>query len=114
MNSVLENFLHAAQTLSDAGPIKRRLANAYATHLASVPCDDVPREVREEFQALGASLSAVQPLRGETAIQASVRKMSDHEAAGYALQIINLLGTMVRMQTQPRQPVLRAVNSNDD
>lgn len=114
MNSAWENFFHAAQSLSEAGPIKRRLVNAYATHLASVPYDDVPREIRDEFQALSTSLSCVRPLRGETAVQASVRKMSDHEAAAHALRIVNLLGTIVRLQMQPRQPVLRAVNSGDD
>lgn len=114
MNSAWENFLHAAQSLSDAGPIKRRLVNAYATHLASVPSDEVPREIRDEFQALGASLSCVQPLRGETAVQASVRKMSDNEAATHAMRIITMMGAMIRLQLQPRQPVLRAVNSGDD
>jgi hypothetical protein len=114
MSSAWEKFFNAAQTLSAAGPIKRRLAAAYGTHLASLPCDDVPREIREEFAALGSSLSAVAPLRGETAVQASVRKMSDHEAAVHALRIINLMGSMVRLQLHPRQPVLRAVNSGDD
>lgn len=114
MNSAWEHFLYAAQTLSDAGPIKRRLVNAFSAHLASVPTDEVPREVRDDFQALSASLSSVKPLRGETAVQASVRKMSDHEAAAHALRIVNIMGAIVRLQLQPRQPVLRAVNSGDD
>jgi hypothetical protein len=90
------------------------LAAAYGLHLASVQYDEVPREIREEFAALGSSLSSVPPLRGETTVQASVRKMSDHEAAMHALRIVNLLGSMVRLQLHPRQPILRAVNSGDD
>ena len=114
MSSAWERFFSAAQTLSAAGPIKHRLAVAYGTHLASLSCDDIPREIREEFLALGSSLSSVPPLRGETCLQASVRKMSDPEAASHALRIINLMGSMARLQLQPRQPLLRAVNSGDD
>ena len=114
MSSAWEKFLNAAQALSAAGPIKRRLAIAYGEHLSSVHTDEMPREVRDEFVRLGSSLSSVEPMRGETAIQASVRKMSDHEAALHALRIVNLLGSLVRLQLHPRQPVLRAVNSGDD
>jgi hypothetical protein len=109
-----ENFLNATQALSTSGPIKQRLAVAFATHLANLNCEEIPREYREEFMSLGSSLSAVRPLRGETAIQASIRKMSDYEAAGYALRIVNLMGSLVRLQLQPRQPVLRAVNSGEN
>jgi hypothetical protein len=70
--------------------------------------------MREEFASLGSCLSSVPPLRGETTVQASVRKMSDHEAALHAQRIVNLLGSMVRLQLHPRQTLLRAVNSGDD
>jgi hypothetical protein len=114
MNSVWERFFSAAQTLCAAGPIKQRLATAYGKHLANLHGDEVPREIREEFLSLGDNFMSVTPLRGETAVQASVRKMSDQDAATLALRIVNLMGSMVRMQMQPRQPVLRAVNSGDD
>lgn len=114
MNNLWERFFSAAQTLSSAGPIKQRLVNAYGNHLANLQTDEVPREIREEFLNLGSNFASVTPLRGETAIQASVRKMSDHDAATLSLRIINLMGSMVRLQLQPRQPVLRAVNSGDD
>jgi hypothetical protein len=109
-----EYFLSAAQLLSSSGPIKQRLSLAYTTHLAGLNLEELPREFREEFISIGASLSMVKPLRGETAIQASIRKMSDFEASAHALRIVNLLGALVRMQLQPRQPLLRAVNSGDD
>ena len=114
MSTTWESFLNAAQQLSAAGPIKQRLAIAYTRHLASLSSEEIPREYRDEFLSIGVSLSAVTPLRGETAVQASIRKMSDFEAAGHALRIINLMGALIRVQLQPRQPVLRAVNSGDD
>ena len=114
MSSNWEHFFYAAQALSLAGPIKNRLVTAYASHLAMIKPDELPREVRDEFVDLGSSLSSVRPMRGETAVQASVRKMSDHEAAKHAKRIVDLLGALVRLQLQPRQPMLRAVNGNDD
>jgi hypothetical protein len=113
MNSNWENFLAAAQILAVSGPIKNRLVDAYAKHLAPIHVDELPREIRDEFVALDKSLSSVCPLRGETALQASVRKMSDQEASSHAQRILNLLGTLVRLQLQPRQPQLRAVNGVD-
>lgn len=113
MMSVWESFLNAAQILSSAGPIKHRLAAAYTSHLAGLHCDEMPREIRDEFMSLNSCLSAVEPLRGETTIQASVRKMSDPEAARHAQRIIDLMGAVIRLNMQPRQPVLRAVSSNE-
>jgi hypothetical protein len=114
MASVWESFLSAAQTLVVAGSVKQRLADAYSQHLAHIANEDLPREIRDEFAALEGSMSAISPLRGESAIQATVRKMSDSQAATCALQIINLFASLAKLQLQTRTPMLRAVNSGDD
>jgi hypothetical protein len=114
MNSNWENFLAAASILAVSGPIKNRLIDAYTKHLAFLRAEELPREVRDDFASLEKCLSSVSPLRGETAIQATVRKMSDQEASTQAQRILSLLGTMIRMQLQPRQPILRAVNGISD
>jgi len=112
-NGHWENFLAAAQALSTAGPIKHRLVNAYAAHLACVKADELPREVRDDFIELGQCLSIVSPMHGESAVQATVRKMSDRDAARHAQRILGLLDALVRSNLQPRQPMLRAVNHDD-
>lgn len=114
MASVWDSFLSAAQELCSAGSVKQRLIDAYARHLANLSSDDIPRELREDFAALGGSLCALRPMRGETSLQATVRKMSDRQAAIHAAQIISLFGALARLQTSARQPMLRAVNSGDD
>ena len=114
MNNVWESFFSATAMLATAGPIKHRLLEAYRQHLASLEQDQLPKEIREEFSSLTSCMSSVRPLRGETALQATVRKMSDAEAGVKATQIVNMLGTIARSQTQQRAPKLRAVNSNDD
>ena len=114
MSSAWENFFAATAILASAGPIKHRLIEAYRTHLAVIEQDDLPKEIRDEFCSVTNCMSCVRPLRGETAEQATVRKMSDLEAGRIAVRIVNMLGVLVRVQTTQRQPKLRAVNSNDD
>jgi hypothetical protein len=111
MSSVWEHFFAATSMLASSGPIKHRLAEAYRTHLASLDADDIPKEIRDEFCSLSSCMSSVPPLRGETAVQATVRKMSDNEAGGVAMRIVNMLGIIARYQTVQR-PKLRAVGDD--
>lgn len=113
MNSAWEHFFAATTVLASAGPIKHRLAEAYRVHLEGLDQNDLPKEIRDEFTTLSTSMCRVRPLRGETATQATVRKMSDLEAGRVAGRIVNMLAVIVRVQGQQR-PKLRAVNSNDD
>ena len=114
MSSTWETFFSATVILTSAGPIKQRLTEAYARHLAKVAESDLPKEVRDDDVALERSLSAVRPMRGETAVQATVRKMSDMQAGLLAAQIVTLFGTITRLQSQQRVPMLRAVASGED
>lgn len=111
MSSAWEHFFAAAAILASAGPIKHRLAEAYRTQLADLDEEELPKEIREEFNSLTSCLCCVRPMRGETAVQATVRKMSDQEAGGVAIRIINMLGVIARQQTTQR-PKLRAVGED--
>ena len=111
MSSAWENFFAATAMLASAGPIKHRLAEAYRTHLANIDEDDLPKELREEFSSLSTCMSCVRPMRGETAVQATVRKMSDIEAGTVAMRIVSMLGALARNQTAQR-PKLRAVGED--
>jgi hypothetical protein len=108
MSSAWEHFLAAAAILASVGPMKHRLAEAYRTQLANIDTDELPKEIREEFSTLSSSMCSVPPLRGETAIQATVRKMSDQEACSLARRIIDMLGVIARQQAVQR-PKLRVV-----
>jgi hypothetical protein len=111
MSSAWENFFAATAMLASAGPIKHRLSEAYRTHLANLDEDDLPKELREEFTSLSTCMSCVRPMRGETAVQATVRKMSDVEAGTVAVRIVSMLGALARNQTAQR-PKLRAVGED--
>ncbi len=79
-------------------PIKQRLVCAYRRHLASLPTEDIPLEAREPYGQLMRSLCGVQPLRGEDAVAASVRKMSNQEADECAAQIVEIFGLLCKTQ----------------
>ena len=112
MSSAWEHFFAATAVLASSGPIKQRLIDAYRTHLASIDQDELPKEIRDEFCSVTDCMCRVRPLRGETAEQATVRKMSDMEAGRVAMRIVNMLGVIARLQNFQRPPKLRAVNED--
>ena len=77
-------------------PIKQRLVCAYRRYLAALPENEIPSEVRESYSHLIRSLCGLQPLRGEDAVAASVRKMSNQEADDCAAQIVEIFGLMCK------------------
>jgi hypothetical protein len=98
MISVWECFHFATLELVRSTPIKQRLVCAYRRYLASLPPEEVPPEVRESYGQVMRSLCGVQPLRGEDAVAASVRKMSNQEADECAAQIVEIFGLMCKTQ----------------
>jgi hypothetical protein len=98
MISAWECFHFATLELVRSTPIKQRLVCAYRRYLASLPADEVPIEARQSYEHVMRSLCGVQPLRGEDAVAASVRKMSNQEADECAAQIVEIFGLMCKTQ----------------
>jgi hypothetical protein len=96
MISAWECFHCATLELVRSTPIKQRLICAYRRHLAALPEDQLPSEVRESFGHVMRVLRGVQPLPGEDAVAASVRKMSNQEADECASLIVEIFGLMSR------------------
>ncbi|HEY4968361.1 MAG TPA: hypothetical protein VII35_00555, partial [Steroidobacteraceae bacterium] len=88
MISAWDCFHYATLELVRSTPIKQRLISAYRRHLAALPEDQLPSEVRESFGHVMRVLRGVQPLPGEDAVAASVRKMSNQEADECASLIV--------------------------
>ena len=83
-------------TLARSGPIKDRLTDAYRNHLALVTAEELPEGLRAEFRACHDALTRERPLRGEDAVRATVRKLSNHEADELACNVVRLFAAMVR------------------
>lgn len=94
MKTAWESMHLAAVQLAAASPIKHRLVVAFSKHLAELDSAELPRSVRLEFEALRRDMTCVSPLRGETPVIATVRKMSNDEAGRNAQRIVRLLGAL--------------------
>jgi hypothetical protein len=104
MISAWECFHFATLELVRSSPIKQRLISAYRRHLASLPEDQLPIEVRESFGQVLRWLRGVQPLPGEDAVAASVRKMSNQEADDCAALIVEIFGLICRINVASSRP----------
>lgn len=78
----------ALQELVKGIPQKQRLVTAFSNYLAEIDANELPCGVRAEFIALCAELESVQPLAGESAVQATVRKLSAADADRCAGRIV--------------------------
>jgi hypothetical protein len=97
MISAWESLHFATLELVRSTPIKHRLVCACRRHLASISEDQLPFEVRESFSQVMGLLHGVEPLRGEDAVAASVRKMSIQEAEDCAALIVEIFGITCRI-----------------
>jgi hypothetical protein len=104
MTSAWDCFHFATLELVRSTPIKQRLIAAYRRHLALLPEDQLPGDVRESFGQVMRCLRCVQPLRGEDAVAASVRKMSNQEADDCAALIVEIFGLMCRDHATLNRP----------
>ena len=98
MSRVYDRLESATLLLTRSGAIKERLEGAWRQCLANVEADDVPREVRMQFLELSAQIQRERPLRGEDAVRATIRKMSNEEAECHCALIVRMFCRMTRQQ----------------
>lgn len=93
-----ENLHKATLELAKSAVLKQRLTDAFSRHLQDMPASAMPGELRSDFESLCKRMTLVSPLRGETAVAATVRKMSLDEADACAARIVALLDALHRVQ----------------
>jgi hypothetical protein len=91
-----ESLYKATLELAKPSAQKQRLTDAFTRHLLDLPTHEMPGELRQDFEALRLSMTRVRPLAGESAVAATVRKMSIGEADACAARIIALLDSLHR------------------
>jgi hypothetical protein len=96
MSTTLEQLEGAALSLARSGTIKDRLTDAYRNHLALMNAEELPARVRDEFLACHDALTRERPLRGEDAVRATIRKMSDREANDIAGSVVRMFAMLMR------------------
>jgi len=100
MSTTWEQLEGAVLTLARSGAIKDRLADAFRNHLAQLNADDLPDVMRAEFRACHDALTHERPLRGEDAVRATVRKMSNEQADEVACGVVRMFAVLAH-QAQP-------------
>jgi hypothetical protein len=115
MQTNWESLRDAVTVLAGAGPVKQRLLDAYQRHLRNLDPAGLPRELRGTYTSLLDALQSAQRAGSLDAIAASVRKMSDMDAARHAQAIVQLFAGLNEPhgQARPASP-LRAVPDDDD
>jgi hypothetical protein len=91
-----ESLHKATLELAKPAALKQRLTDAFTRYLRDLPSQDMPGEVRQDFEALRQSMTRVRPQNGECPVTATVRKMSIGEADACAARIVALLDTLYR------------------
>ena len=109
-----DEFHAALQVLVGAGAVKQRLVDAYRHHLASLRVQDLPDAVRDRFATLHAAMHEAPATGGMTAPEASVRKMSEKDAAEHAVAILEMFTVLSALNEIESTPRLRIVASGDD
>jgi hypothetical protein len=108
-----ECFHRATLELAKSSALKQRLTDAFSRHLQDMPASEMPGELRSEFESLRQRMTQVCPLRGETAVTATVRKMSLDEADACAASIVALLDALHRVNGSDATANRRAKVSMD-
>ena len=92
-----EIFQGATLSLARAGQLKDRLNDAYRNHLSCIDESELPREVRDDFRSFSHALTRERPLlRGEDAVRATIRKMSNGEAEAAATSVVKMFCALQR------------------
>ena len=115
MQTSWDCFRDAVVVLAGGGPVKQRLTEAYQTHLRDFDPEELPRELRGPYSALVTALQSGQRVGSLDAVSASVRKMSEAEAARHAQDIVHMFAQLHESSATSRPAaLLRAVPSDDD
>jgi hypothetical protein len=96
MQNVLDHLQQATVVLAQDGPIKDRLVEAYTRHVESIDVGDIPERYRSQFVELHAALHRERPLPKESVVRASVRKLSNDDAARYAVLLVQSFAALAR------------------
>lgn len=91
-----ECFHKATLELAKSATLKQRLTDAFSRHLQEMSPALMPGELRGDFESLQRRMTEISPMRGETAVAATVRKMSLGEADICAARIVALLDALHR------------------
>jgi len=106
--------LHGAVVeLTKGISLKQRLTVCFSKHLSDLDAMDLPPAIRAQYLEIVRGLESVRPLPGETAVQATVRKMSGEEADLTASRIVDLFSAYARSDASAEGAAVAQERSRD-
>ena len=116
MQSNWDRFRDASVVLAGGGSIKQRLTDAYQNFLCNVSPDELPRDLRPPFVAFLNALQSAPKTGTLDAVSASVRKMSEADAASHSQAIVRIFAGLQEQPQAVSRPatMLRAVPLEDE
>jgi hypothetical protein len=114
MSTSWERFRDAAVVLAGGGPVKQRLTDAYQRFLCELDPADLPHDLHGPYGLLVTALQSGQRIGTLDAVAASVRKMSEADAARHAQSIVQMFAGLQEPPLSTRPAALRAVPDADD
>jgi len=82
------------------GPVKQRLCDARLRHLEEIDPAELPRELAAPYRDLMDVFRTAQAIGGLGQVEATVRKMSEQEAAGHATRVLELFVALSARDTR--------------
>jgi hypothetical protein len=83
------------------GGIHERLESAFAEQLIRLLPEDIPKDIREDFDEVNSALTRVKAKGTEGDIAASIKELSEEEAARLAEKIFNMFAEVA--SSRPRR-----------
>jgi hypothetical protein len=96
MSQLSDRLEAAVLALAADGSVKQRLAQAYSQHLEPLDEQELPEELRAGFGQLREAMRRYTPVSGESAVEASVRKMSVSQCEQQAACIVGLFAALLK------------------
>ncbi|WP_410751782.1 hypothetical protein [Citrobacter sp. U14242] len=92
-----EKFHTAVLTLAGDGNIKERLSNAFIFSIDHIKAsEDIPEDLREQFESLCDNLTRIDPVGNEGKVQATVSQIDSFELSKTAEDIVSFYDTICR------------------
>ena len=117
MDDNWSRFRDAAMVMAGQGPIKQRLIQACRQHLADIEPEELPHEVRGDFDRLHSAISSARAAGVRDQIEASILKMGESEAGRHGVSIVMIFAALSTRQLRSHAvraaPPLRAVSGDD-
>jgi hypothetical protein len=98
MRHLSDRFIAAVRLCTSSLPVKQRLAQAWLTQLDDIRMDELPMQLRGEFDVLRKAMYEHKPQPNEATPVASVRKMSARQATRHTAMIVKMLGEILRIK----------------